>query len=892
MKSINWNPIRSAFTCLILYLTGFITLHAQSETGIDIAQQAITIRLKQQTLKTFVDKISSQTGYTFIYGETVELTQLIDINAKKQPLQAVFRSVFNQHNISFRIVKSHIILTNKPEAARMVTVSGYVTDLVSHESLIGANVYDPMQRQGTTSNAYGFYSLTLPVGKSTLQTSYIGYVTKKHSLSLTNDTVINTSLRQDLQLEEVTVLADRPDVGIFSTQTGSLDVPLFHIRNTPTLMGEPDVLKSLQLLPGVQSGTEGTAGIHVRGGGPDQNLFLLDGVPLYNVDHLLGLFSVFTPEAVKKVTLYKGGFPARFGGRLSSVVDVRTKDGDKENCHGSVSVGLISSKLNFEGPIVKEKTSFNFSARRSYLDLIVKPFLPKDEKMGYYFYDTNMKINHIFNDRSRLYLSAYHGRDVQDYDYNDSYKHQGGVDFNINKYNTQMDWGSTVVAARWNYVFSNKLFSNQTVAYNNYRFELNTSSENIRKGDNIEYRDFYESIFHSGIKDWSYNLDFEYNPHPNHRIKFGAGYLYHTFRPEVNTSRVQQEDEFEKLDTLVNHATNQHIYAHEASVYAEDQFEVGTNLSINAGVHLSLFLVEGASYFSAQPRLSMRYELPKSFALKASYSKMNQYTHLLSSSAISMPTDLWVPVTKNIMPMRAHQYALGLYNTAIKGWEFSVEGYYKSLHNVLEYKDGISFFGSSANWQEKVEMGKGRSFGVEFLAQRTIGNTMGWIGYTLAKSDRQFSKGGINGGERFPYKYDRRHNASLTVSHKFSKRIDLSASWVFSSGDRTTLAQEETVVIRPDGGWYGGGVRPEELIESRNNYTLPASHRLNIGVNIHKKLKRGSRTWNVSIYNAYNAMNPNFVHWGTVRENGKDRRVLKKLSILPCIPSFSYTYRF
>ena len=355
---------------------------------------------------------------------------------------------------------------------------------------------------------------------------------------------------------------------------------------------------------------------------------------------------------------------------------------------------------------------------------------------------------------------------------------------------------------------------------------------------------------------------------------------------------MQQEDEFEKLDTLVNHATNQHIYAHEASVYAEDQFEVRTNLSINAGVHLSLFSVEGASYFSAQPRLSMRYELPKSFALKASYSKMNQYTHLLSSSAISMPTDLWVPVTKNIMPMRAHQYTLGLYNTAIKGWEFSVEGYYKSLHNVLEYKDGISFFGSSANWQEKVEMGKGRSFGVEFLAQRTIGNTMGWIGYTLAKSDRQFSKGGINGGERFPYKYDRRHNASLTVSHKFSKRIDLSASWVFSSGDRTTLAQEETVVIRPDGGWYGGGVRPEELIESRNNYTLPASHRLNIGVNIHKKLKRGSRTWNVSIYNAYNAMNPNFVHWGTVRENGKDRRVLKKLSILPCIPSFSYTYRF
>ena len=891
MKTIKQTRIWNASLLLIFCLMLFVNAQAQVNEKIDLSKQHITIRLKQKSLKIFVDKLSEQTGYTFIYGETVDLKQIIDIHATDKSLKEVLLMAFDKQNIAFKVVKKHILLTNKEESSRKVTVSGYIRDLTSHESLIGANIYDPTLQQGTASNVYGFYSLTLPAGETTLKVSYMGYLTHTYSLFLTKDTVLDTPLKQNMQLAEITVLSDKPEVGVLSTQTGSMDIPLMHIRNVPALMGEADVLKSLQLLPGVQSGTEGTAGIHVRGGGPDQNLFLLDGVPLYNVDHLFGLFSVFTPEAVKKVTLYKGSFPARFGGRLSSIIDVRTNDGDKEHYHGSVSVGLISSKLNFEGPIVKGKTSFNVSARRSYLDLLAKPFMSDDEKFGYYFYDTNVKINHIFNDRSRLYLSSYHGKDAQYYDSEHTYTPSELV---LDRYKdeSQLDWGSTIVAARWNYIFNNNLFSNQTVAYNNYNLQLDALSETISTKENVVSKEFYGSTFQSGIQDWSYNLDFEYSPHPSHRIKFGGGYLYHRFKPEVNTSRIQQDDAFEKLDTLVQHANNQKIYAHEASLYAEDEFDVGANLSINAGVHLSLFAVNQVSYFSAQPRLSMRYALPKSFALKASYSKMNQYTHLLSSSFISMPTDLWVPVTKNIKPMRAHQYNLGLYNTAIKGWEFSIEGYYKSLHNVLEYKDGVSFFGSSADWQEKVEMGKGRAFGVEFLAQRTVGKTTGWIGYTLAKADRKFAKGEINGGNRFPYKYDRRHNASLTINHKFSDRIDLSASWVFSSGDKTTLSQEETVVIRPGGDWLGPGLRPEDQIESRNNYTLPASHRLNVGVNIHKKLKHGNQTWNVSIYNAYNAMNPNFIMWDKDYNNGETKRTLNKLSILPIIPSFSYTYRF
>ena len=410
MKTIKQALKRRVNLCLILSLTMLVNLQAQSGRDVNTLKQNITIQLNQESLKTFIDKISTQTGYTFIYGETIDLTHQINLKAKDQLLQDVLSNAFDKHNINFQIVKSHILLTNKADAERKITISGHITDFVSHESLIGANVYEPMQQQGTTTNAYGFFSLTLPAGVTTLQVSYMGYLTEKHTLPLTKDTILNISLKQNMQLAEVTVLADRPDVGVLSTQMGSMDIPLMHVRNIPSLMGEADVMKSLQLLPGVQGGTEGTAGIHVRGGGPDQNLFLLDGVPIYNVDHLFGLFSVFTPEAVKKVTLYKASFPARFGGRLSSVVDVRTNDGDKENYHGSFSIGLISSKINFEGPIIKGKTSFNFSARRSYLDLLIKPFMPDNEDGGYYFYDTNMKINHTFNDRSRLYLSSYHGK--------------------------------------------------------------------------------------------------------------------------------------------------------------------------------------------------------------------------------------------------------------------------------------------------------------------------------------------------------------------------------------------------------------------------------------------------------------------------------------------------
>lgn len=865
------------------------------------ADARLSLTLRNATLKEFVKRIENSTGYSFIYSEEITIKHKINLQVKDKPLREILDLAFKNEQISYQFTGRHILLQKKKESktvSRKFTISGYVTDGTSSETLIGANILESRQQQGTTTNPYGFYSITLPAGETELSFSYLGYTTRQYRLELSKDTLINVLMQDNNQLEEVVIVSDKAEAGITATQMGAQEIPIAQIKNTPSILGEADVMKTIQLMPGVQAGVEGSAGLYVRGGGPDQNLILLDGVPVYNVDHLFGFFSVFTPEAVKKVTLFKSSFPARFGGRLSSVVDVRSNDGDMKKYHGTLSVGLLSSKIQLEGPIIRDKTSFNISARRSYIDLIAKPFMPKDDKISYYFYDINAKINHKFSDRSRLFLNFYNGKDSYYFKTTDSSS-------SMYKDKMSLNWGNTIATARWNYIFNQKLFSNTTVAYNKYRMDANSTV--YTKTNLIESisESNYHSNYHSGICDWSYLIDFDYNPTPAHHIKFGAGYLHHDFRPEVATSKIQEkEDGITKQDTLYNSISNSTIQAHEVSAYIEDNFDIGSRLRMNVGLHLSMFRVQRRNYFSAQPRVSARYQLTRHTALKASYTKMSQYIHLLSSTPISMPTDLWVPVTSKIKPMQAHQYSLGSYYTGLTGWEFSVEGYYKQMRNVLEYKEGVSFLGSSSGWENKVEMGKGRSMGIEFMAQKTTGKTTGWIAYTLAKSDRKFAIGGINNGERFPYKYDRRHNLSLVVNHKFSNRIDIGASWIFSTGGTATIAEEVTAIIRPG----EDAIQQKDYIEKRNNYRLPASHRLNIGVNFNKKTKHGVRTWNISLYNAYNAMNPTMIYsnnsggYASYIKNQEDgkvylqyipaKRKITKLTLLPCVPSVTYTYKF
>ena len=889
MKHIHTSLIRS------LILIGGVLLFAL-QTQAQKAETKLSFSIRNATLEEFVKRIENSTGFSFIYGEEVKMNHRLTLDVKQKTIPEILDLAFANEPVKYQITGRHILLQKKKQkpVSRKFTISGYVTDGTSSETLIGANILESRQQQGTTTNPYGFYSITLPAGETELSFSYLGYTTRQYRLELSKDTLINVLMQDNNQLEEVVIVSDKAEAGITATQMGAQEIPIAQIKNTPSILGEADVMKTIQLMPGVQAGVEGSAGLYVRGGGPDQNLILLDGVPVYNVDHLFGFFSVFTPEAVKKVTLFKSSFPARFGGRLSSVVDVRSNDGDMKKYHGTLSVGLLSSKIQLEGPIIRDKTSFNISARRSYIDLIAKPFMPKDDKISYYFYDINAKINHKFSDRSRLFLNFYNGKDSYYFKTTDSSS-------SMYKDKMSLNWGNTIATARWNYIFNQKLFSNTTVAYNKYRMDANSTV--YTKTNLIESisESNYHSNYHSGICDWSYLIDFDYNPTPAHHIKFGAGYLHHDFRPEVATSKIQEkEDGITKQDTLYNSISNSTIQAHEVSAYIEDNFDIGSRLRMNVGLHLSMFRVQRRNYFSAQPRVSARYQLTRHTVLKASYTKMSQYIHLLSSTPISMPTDLWVPVTSKIKPMQAHQYSLGSYYTGLTGWEFSVEGYYKQMRNVLEYKEGVSFLGSSSGWENKVEMGKGRSMGIEFMAQKTTG----WIAYTLAKSDRKFAIGGINNGERFPYKYDRRHNLSLVVNHKFSNRIDIGASWIFSTGGTATIAEEVTAIIRPG----EDAIQQKDYIEKRNNYRLPASHRLNIGVNFNKKTKHGVRTWNISLYNAYNAMNPTMIYsnnsggYASYIKNQEDgkvylqyipaKRKITKLTLLPCVPSVTYTYKF
>jgi hypothetical protein len=795
--------------------------------------------------------------------------------------------------------------------AQNYTISGYITDGDTGEPLISASVFDTQSLKGTAGNNYGFYSLTLPQGEVSLNYSYIGYKTEIRRFFLQGDTVIHIRLSPQNMLDEITVVGHTSETGVKGSQMSAVEVPISLIKNIPTLFGENDLIKALQLLPGVQAGTEGSAGLYVRGGGPDENLLLLDGVPLYNVNHMFGFFSVFNSDALKNVTLYKGSFPARFGGRLSSVVDVRMKDGDDKKVKGSASIGVISSKIQVEGPIIKERTTFNVSARRTYIDILAQPLIRNYAKQddeanrvgaGYYFYDINAKFTHRISDNDKLFLSVYTGDDALYARVRTHYRDNPTTE---EKYWTKLNWGwgNLLTALRWNRVVNSKLFMNTTASFTRYRSKLRVGEETQNIDKNVAENSVYSETnirYNSGINDWTVKADFDYNPSPAHDIKFGANYTYHTFSPDVSSFKLSSTDKnWDNVDTVVS---SPKVYAHETMAYIEDNISLGRVFKFNLGAHLSSFHVQDKDYFSLQPRAGLRALLNDNLSAKAGYAYMKQYVHMLSNSSVSLPTDLWVPVTNKIQPMSSHQYSAGLFYSLRDIADFSVEGYYKTMDNLLEYKDGASFLGFSTHWEDKVSMGRGKAYGVEFLVQRTQGNTTGWLGYTWSRSDRIFDKPGniINNGKAFPAKYDRRHDLSLTVSHRFSDRFDIAGSWVFSSGNTGTFGYQEYMNV-PAPNFPDPISAPSQTvyIENRNNFRFASYHRLDLGMNFHKITKRGNRrTWSIGAYNVYNRMNPFMVYVSqdgrynpatgqTIRKNR-----LMQASLFPIIPSVSYTLSF
>lgn len=787
--------------------------------------------------------------------------------------------------------------------AKNYTINGYVTDKQTGERLIGAAVIAMPTQQGTTTNNSGFYSLTIKEDSVQLFISYVGYEPLRLEPFLLNqDTVIQAVLTTNTELQEVTVEAHSAVSGVHAVQMSAVEVPINTIKGIPAIGGEVDILKAIQLLPGVQSGTEGSAGMYVRGGGPDENLIMLDGVPLYSVNHMLGFFSVFNADAVKNVTLYKGNFPARYGGRLSSIIDVRQKDGDAYGYHGNLTVGLISTKLSVEGPIywnkkdwqsyknnegIKGQTTFNISARRTLYDLFMAPIAAavtasesngqETTTGGYYFYDLNAKLTHIFSENDKLSGSLYWGDDVvyariRENDLGNGYSARMKMRYN---------WGNLFGAVNYEHRFNGRIYNTTQVSFTRYKYNLSVGMNESETAESKTTESEMTMRYNSYIMDLLAQTNFEWRPTNKHEIHFGANYTYHMFRPQVQSLSANM-DALSYDTTLV---AGQMLRAHEANIYFEHTYTPCKWYRLNYGLHAGLYHINGKTYPSLEPRVGMRFLPYKDLALKLSYAYMSQYVHMLSNSSVSLPTDLWVPVTKNIPPMRAMQAAVGITYNICNQVELSVEGYYKRMVNLIEYKDGASYL-SSRNWEELVSVGDGWSYGVEMLLQRKVGPVTGWIGYTWSRTMRQFNREGqeINFGKPFHAKYDREHDLSVTLQYQINKKWEIAATFIYGTGTRGTLALQRTTDYLFNDQVNGTEV---PIIEERNNYKMPDYHRLDLGATCHlhgKKHPEFEHVVNMSVYNAYCNFNPFLVY-----VSGHN---LYKLSLFPIIPSVSYTFKF
>jgi len=728
-----------------------------------------------------------------------------------------------------------LFITSSLLLAQSFTISGYINDKKNGETLIGAMALVRNNAIiGATSNEFGFYSLTLPQGNYELAYSFIGYQEQTINVSLTENKTINIDLEEiSTNLDEVIVSATKANEKIRQSKMGLEKINVAAISKLPVLFGERDILKTIQLLPGVKSGGDGQSGFTVRGGTIDQNLILLDDAPVYNASHLLGFFSTFNSDAIKDVTLYKGTAPAQFGGRVSSVVDVKMDEGNNQNYGASGGIGLISSKLNIEGPIQKGKSSFLISGRRTYADVFLKltdQF--KDNQL--YFYDFNAKFNYRFSDKDRLFVSGYFGRDVL------------GIN---NRFG--IDWGNSTATARWNHLYNSKLFLNTSFIYSNYDYKIeiqnNANPFSIR----------------SRIRDWNLKQEFQYFPNTNNEWKFGYNVVYHTITP------------------------NQYLPKSgiESALYAANDWQATNKLKINYGLRLSNFVVLGSSgnpaknYINIEPRLSLSYTLNENNSLKAAYTRNTQNLHLITNSVTTSPTDKWIMNTNIIKPEICDQLSLGYFrNFKDNMFEFSAETYYKSMQNQIDYKDNADE--QAPVIETQLLYGKGRAYGLELLLRKNKGKLTGWVGYTLSRTEKQID--GINQNEWYAARQDRTHDISVVMMYDISKRWNVSAVWVYQTGNAVTFP----------GGKYEIEGQTTWLYTERNGYRMPAYHRLDLGATCKiTERKRFNSELSFSLYNAYGHENPYIITFEQ-SDNDPNKTVAVQTSLFKLVPSISWNFKF
>lgn len=758
------------------------------------------------------------------------------------------------------------------QAQNRYTISGYIKDAASGEALIGANVYhaaNPLD--GSTSNVYGFYSLTLEEGQYDLIYSYTGYQKQRISLNLRQDSSITVELGEGVVLDSlITVTAEAADENVNSTEMGTIDIAIEEAKKLPVLFGEVDIIKTIQLLPGVLSSGEGNAGFNVRGGNADQNLVLLDEAVVYNPGHLFGFFSIFNADAIKNVTLIKGGMPANYGGRLSSVLDIQMKEGNQRKFGVEGGIGAISSRLLVEGPLVKDRSAFMVSGRRTYAFDVAQPFLKggRFEGTNYYFYDLNLKANHRFSDKDRLFLSGYFGRDVLMLNAADR-------DFSFD-----MPWGNATATLRWNHLFNDKLFMNVTAVYNDYNFELDGGQDQFR------------FKLASGVRDYNLHADWEYYASNDHKIKFGADYTYHIITP--STAEAFSDD----IPFEVNPDQRR---ANEFGLYLLDDWRVSKAFSMNMGLRLSGFQQVGPytssqtgqeynafepveTYFGVEPRFSAKLSLNETSSLKTGVTLANQYLHLVSNSASTLPTDVWVASSELVRPQIGAQYALGYFRNFLdNSIETSVEVYYKDLYNQLDFAENYTQQVNDV-LEEEFITGRGRAYGIELLVRKRKGAFTGWVAYTLSRSERIFD--GILGGV-YLSPFDRTHDLSLVGSYDFAPKWNVSGSFVFGTGSPYT----------PIESIYLANFIPRIRYGLRNAARLPDYHRLDFSLTYTPtkgKKKPFESSWVLSVYNVYNRRNAFFIY--TQPEIDPTNAQLSlgsyRVSLFPIIPSITWNFKW
>ncbi len=764
------------------------------------------------------------------------------------------------------------------------TLSGYVSDENSGETLIGATVYVQETGDGTVTNPYGFYSLTIPEGDYTISIGYLGYQDQIIPITLNQNKNLNIDLSEEANIiEEIVVTGEAEDKNVREVQMSVNKLDIKTIQKLPTLLGETEILRSIQLLPGVTSVGEGAAGFNVRGGSIDQNLVLLDEAPVYNSSHLFGFFSVFNPDAIKDVKLYKGGIPARYGGRLSSILDVRMNEGNNKKLTLNGGIGTIFSRLAVEAPIIKDKSSFIVAGRRSYIDILAKPFLDDElEDSELNFYDLTLKTNYKFSDKDQLFLSGYFGRD------NFGFGDQAGF-----------NWGNQTGTLRYNHLFSDKMFSNITLYYSNYDYKINFGDTDSDSFD-----------WNARIKNYSIKPEFAYFINPDNIVRFGGQSIYYEFQP-ANAIAVANDVEVDiSLDKK---------YALESNIFVENEIGIGEKIDLNYGLRLSHFnyLGEGKAYeygtasepgeskplisitefdknesieqfVNLEPRFSLKYELNNNNSIKASYNRTTQYIHLISNTTASTPVDVWTPSTNNIDPQIADQVALGYFqNFKDNLYEASVELYYKKMQHLVDYIDGADLILNEYIEGELLE-GEGRAYGLELMVKKTEGKFSGWLSYTLARSERLVN--GVNNNEWYPSRFDQTHNLSMTGFYELSDKWTFSANFVLNSGTPTTFPTTRYEIQ--------GYVVPHNDENSRNNVRIPTYHRLDISFtrDSHSN-KRWKGQWVFGLYNVYNRRNPFSIFFrqreGRIPAGSPVATEAVKLSVIgSIIPAISYNFKF